>query len=286
MVAPGSRSRSAASAMRQPVRNAIGGSPTSSLKRRASAARETPVASASSATVHGCAGSWCSSRSAGPTTGSPWARYQPGASASGRANQARSDGDQQQVEQPVEHRLLARLVLDDLVGQQRDERAVPGVVAQHEQRRQRAQQPPADLAVELVGAGQHHRRAVARRCPTCARRGRIICASSSPSGVVQRWPGWMTACGAVAGIVGDGVRVGPADDGDVAAAEPHRRAVVAGAIQASPRTTATSVSGASSSMRSDHGGSSSSAAGRRRARGARRAGRRRRPCARIVDARA
>ena len=26
-----------------------------------------------------------------------------------------------------------------------------------------------------------------------------ISVSSSPSGVVQRWPGWITACGAVAG---------------------------------------------------------------------------------------
>lgn len=44
--------------MRQPVRNVIGGSPTSSLKRRAKAARETPVARASSAIVHGCAADW------------------------------------------------------------------------------------------------------------------------------------------------------------------------------------------------------------------------------------
>ena len=118
-VAPGSRSRSAASESRQPVRKVIGGSPTSAWKRRASAARETPIASARLATVHGCDGLLCSSRSAGPTTGSPCARYQPGASASGRANHAPQHGDQQQVEQPVEHGLLPRLVLDDLVGEVR-----------------------------------------------------------------------------------------------------------------------------------------------------------------------
>ena len=171
-VASGSRSRSAASASRQPVRNAIGGSPTSSVKRRASAARETPASAASAATVHGCAGSLCSSRSAWPTTGSLWARYHAGASASGRANQARSDGDEQQVEQPVEHRLLAGLVLDDLVGEQRRRAGQSHAsAAQHEQRRQRVEQPPADLALDLVGAGEHHRRAVGAVAPACARRG-------------------------------------------------------------------------------------------------------------------
>src|SRR6266540_1556438 len=69
MVAPGSRSRSEASAIRQPVRKLIGGSPTSWLKRRANAARETPASSASSATVHGWAGLWCSRRRAGGAVG-------------------------------------------------------------------------------------------------------------------------------------------------------------------------------------------------------------------------
>ena len=87
-VAPGSRSRSAARVRRQVVRNVIGGSPTSSLKRRARAAREIPVAEASVATVHGRLGSLCSNCRAGPTTGPLWAWYHPGASASGRTNQA------------------------------------------------------------------------------------------------------------------------------------------------------------------------------------------------------
>jgi hypothetical protein len=76
-------------ASRQPVRNRIGGSPTSSVKRRASAARETPVPAASDATVQGWAGLLWIMRSARPTTGSLCARYQAGVPASGRANQAR-----------------------------------------------------------------------------------------------------------------------------------------------------------------------------------------------------
>ena len=55
---------------RQPVRKVIGGSPTSSWKRRASAALEAPVSRARSATVHCRAGLFCSSRIARPTTGS------------------------------------------------------------------------------------------------------------------------------------------------------------------------------------------------------------------------
>src|SRR5690606_34788120 len=50
-VTSGSRSMSAATVTRHPVRYAIGGSPTSSRKRRASAVRETPTSAASDATV-------------------------------------------------------------------------------------------------------------------------------------------------------------------------------------------------------------------------------------------
>lgn len=44
------------------MRKAIGGSPTSSVKRRASVARERGVASARVAIVHGCSGSLCRRR--------------------------------------------------------------------------------------------------------------------------------------------------------------------------------------------------------------------------------
>jgi hypothetical protein len=64
------------------------------------------------------------------------------------------DGDQQQVEQAVQHGLLARLVLDDLVGEQRHERRVDAV---DDQRRQRAQQPAADLPRRLVDARHQDR---------------------------------------------------------------------------------------------------------------------------------
>ncbi len=67
----------------------MGGSPTRSANLRANVARETPASPASSATVHGRAGSACSRRSARPTTGSPNARYQAGGSTSGPANHSR-----------------------------------------------------------------------------------------------------------------------------------------------------------------------------------------------------
>ena len=68
--------------------------------------------------------------------------------------------DQQQVQQPVEHDLLAGLVLDDLLVEQPHQRRPPGVAAHDRQRRQRGQQPPRDRAARLVGADEHHRPAV------------------------------------------------------------------------------------------------------------------------------
>ncbi len=61
------------------------------MNRRASVARDTPTSAASAATVQfSRARSW-SSRSAGPTTGSPAAEYQPGAAEPDRVNQARTE---------------------------------------------------------------------------------------------------------------------------------------------------------------------------------------------------
>ena len=138
-VAPGSRSRSAASAIRQlgqeRHRRLADELVEAARERRA---RHADLVARASRPSTGCAGSWCSSRSAGPTTGSPCARYQPGACGL-RAREPRAqDGDEQQVEQPVEHRLLAGLVLDDLVGQQRRRAASPkSSPRSDEQRRQR-----------------------------------------------------------------------------------------------------------------------------------------------------
>src|SRR3546814_4770418 len=73
-----------------PIWNAIGGSPTSSVNRRARAARDAPASAASEATVHGWAGLFCNIRRAGPTTGSLLARYHPGAAVSARAKIGRA----------------------------------------------------------------------------------------------------------------------------------------------------------------------------------------------------
>ena len=52
-------------------------------------------------------------------------------------------GDQEQVEQAVEHHLLAGLLLDDLGREQRHDRTVPLVGPEHDDRRQRVQEPAA-----------------------------------------------------------------------------------------------------------------------------------------------
>ena len=65
--------------------------------------------------------------------------------------------DQQQVEQPVEHGLLAGSVADDLVAEQVDERRVELVGAQHQRARERPEQPAGHLALGLVDAGEQHR---------------------------------------------------------------------------------------------------------------------------------
>ena len=73
----------------------------------------------------------------------------------------------------------------------------------------------------------------------------FIRVSVLPSGVVQRWPGWMTTWGAVAGlsamVYGSGPRMIATSPGLSASASPS-----SGSSHASPRTIATSVSGASS----------------------------------------
>src|SRR4051794_26931026 len=123
----------------------MGGSPTRSVKRRARAARETPVSAASPATVHPWAGSACISRRARPTTGSRWARYQAGAASAAWPSQVRSTAMSRRSSSRSRTAALAGGVLDDLVGEQRQQRALQLRLAQGEQRRERRQQPPADL---------------------------------------------------------------------------------------------------------------------------------------------
>ena len=60
------------------VRYVNGGSPTTSVKRRAKAARDNPTLDASPATVQRFAGLLCISSSAGPSTGSAAAAYHGG----------------------------------------------------------------------------------------------------------------------------------------------------------------------------------------------------------------
>ena len=242
--------------MRQPVRKVIGGSPTSSLKRRASAARDTPARvrparpPSTDARGRGAAGAGPGRRPGRRRRGTS-----AGASASGRANHARSDGDQQQVEQAVEHGLLPGSSLTISSASSPTSGLSQASCAQHEQRRQRAQQPPADLAVELVGAGEHHGRPVGRVAPRAhaeVHHLRQLLAVGRRAALAGVDHGLRRG----GRVVGDRVGLGAADDGDVAGARaaPARRRRAA--IHASPRTTATSVSGASSSIRSDHGGSS------------------------------
>ena len=196
-MAPGSSSRSAASVRRQSVRNAIGGSPTSSVKRRASAAREAPTSAASPATVHGWAGLLWSMRTApARRRGRRWPGTSPGAAASGAGEPGPQGGDEQQVEEAVEDGVLPRLVARPSrppAGRRAERRARrPG-------RRGAAGGAPSSRAPtspsRVVRADELDVAAVADRCPTPARRASISCFSSTPSGVVQRWPGWMTACG-------------------------------------------------------------------------------------------
>ena len=60
--------------------------------------------------------------------------------------------DQQQVEEPVEDRVLTYVVAQHLGGEQAENRGLPFVAAQHQPRRQRVEQPPADLA---LGVGRY-----------------------------------------------------------------------------------------------------------------------------------
>ena len=86
----------------------IGGSPTSSVKRRASAARETPVSAASSATVQGWAGVVVEQPQRAADDRVAVGAVPGGRLGVGPCEPCAQDGDQQQVEQPVEHDLLAR----------------------------------------------------------------------------------------------------------------------------------------------------------------------------------
>ena len=203
----------------------------------------------------GAPGSLCSSRSARPTTGRRARGTSRAPSASGRANQARSTAISSRSSSRSSTASWPGLVLA------RSRRRAAATSGQsHSSSRSTSsggsapQQPPADLALELVGAGQQHGLAVRAVAPR-AHAEVAIAASSSPvrrRAALARVDDDLRRRGRV---VGDGVRVrararSRRRRGRAAAASPS-----SGTIHASPRTTATSVSGASSWMRSDHGGS-------------------------------
>ena len=254
-MASGSSSRSAASVSRQSVRKAIGGSPTSSVKRRANAARETPARSASSATVHGCSGWCCISRSAGPTTGSPCAAYHAGGSDCGRVEPGAQQGDQQQVEQPVEHRLLTRRVADHLLAEQVEQRGVELVGAQHQRARQGADQPPGHLALHQVDAGEQHGLADLAVAPAADPLAHLLDHDVAVDRACRPGRGGSRPGSACAGrrrSSSGRCRPRPRRRRPRAGSAPRRR----GRPTGGPRTTAVTDSGASSWSRTDHGASS------------------------------
>ena len=251
------------SAARRPAREAPGQRGARDADRAASAA-----------TVHGWAGSSCSIRSARPTTGSavrpvPARRVRPRAARTRRAARRSAAG-----------RAAGRAPPPAPARPSRSRRPAAATSGQSHsssrsttQRRQRAQQPPADLALELVGAGQHHGRAVGAVAPGAHAQVRAS-AQLWPVGVVQRWPGWMIDLRRRGGVVGDRVRLGPAHDRDVAAAEPQRRAgrrARSTPRRARPRPGSAAPRPGCAATTADRG---SSAAGTRPAPGGRRAGRR------------
>ena len=214
--------------MRHPVRKLIGGSPTSSLKRRASAARDDSglarPARRPSTGGRGCGaaaaaharppGRRTRGTSRAPRLGPREPGAQHGDHAAGRAaGRAPPPGPGSS--------LTISSASSGITGQSQS----PSRHDQHA--RQRAQQPPADLAVQLVGAGQHHGRALGGVAPR---------AHAEAEALDQLGAARVEAAAHLAGIdrhlrrrpgvVGHRVVLGPADDRDVARAERHRLAGV------------------------------------------------------------
>ena len=240
------------------MRNPIGGCPTCSWKRRANAARETPATSASPATVHGCSGWCCISRSGGPTTGSACAVLPPGGRAPGRSNHARSTA--------ISSRSSSRSSTACWPGASRTSRAPsrstsgPSTSSPRSTTTvgQRAQQPgptsPSTAYAPVSSTVSPTAALPQLRTPWC-----ISSASSRPSGVRQTWPGWITAWTGVAGSSAiDGVRRAraAAEHRQVTRREPDRLAARPGAARRGrgpPRSPRAARRRAGST---DHGGSS------------------------------
>ena len=183
------------------VRNAIGGSPTRSVKRRASAARDAPVSGASSATVQGGPGCCAAAAARGRRPGRRRRGTSSGAPSSGRANHARSTA--------ISSRSSSRSSTASCPGSSLTISSASSGTTRAVSTRPRAARAAAaaprssraaDLAVERVGAGEHHGRAVGGVAPGAHADARIVSSSSCAVGRARSaWPGWITTCGAVAG---------------------------------------------------------------------------------------
>jgi hypothetical protein len=123
--------------------------------------------------------------------------------------------DQQQVEQPVEDGFLTRQILADLGGEQPGERGRPVGRAQHEHRRQRAQQPSAQLAGHAVGAGEQHDRPVGVVAPGADPDVGELAQVAAVGGAAFL-AGQDERLRRGAGVVGDQVRIRATGDRDVA----------------------------------------------------------------------
>jgi hypothetical protein len=135
-------------------------------------------------------------------------------------------GDEGEVEQPVEHHLLARLAAGDLGGEQVRDRG-PGLLAgQRGDAGQRGEQPAADVAGDLVGAAGDDRGAVRHPAPPRPERAGER-AEAQVRGDVDTVDRREPVAGAddggrgSAGIVGHDVVPRSLDHGDVAGADQY-----------------------------------------------------------------
>lgn len=154
------RNRSAATVMRQSARYDMGGVPTNSVKRRANAARDTPVREVS-------AGGQCGDRPRCTriVVDQPerlahhriTLRTEPAGSVGALPAQPRPHGlDEGEVEQPVEDGLLPGPRFVELGDQQVEHRGGDVGDPHQRHRRQRGQQPGTDVTGDAVGAGDEH----------------------------------------------------------------------------------------------------------------------------------
>jgi hypothetical protein len=134
--------------------------------------------------------------------------------------------DHEQVEQPVEHRLLPGLVADDLGGEERHHGAVPLALVHDEQRGQGAQEAPADLAVELVGADKHHCGPIRGVAPRADAQAPAVLEQRPVDQAPADLAGQDRDLGLCRGIVRHRVGVRAAHQRDVAVAKEHRVALV------------------------------------------------------------